>query len=353
MTAATLFLAGVCCPAVCGAVVDQKHSTSFSAGQPVVAHQRHGRKKGSRSSAFIDLGRRIENGYLDAVLSSPRPGNALSPEVAERILIGPRTRWAFARIPGRSLDSPSRAAAILPPWSAVPAGNRAKTVSQPNLPLPPPFARRAPALFQPAADDLPLAFLLTNVSGLDEMAGGGDPREFGSDNSPLGYRYTIDKMAVNAGLRWIHDLGDTTGTARAFSLAGYVNAPESMAGVDLMLGATIGSFSLSGSYIRGIDQFSSESRGLHDGSSDPVAWSSELAYATALWERETVLSVGYLKSSQGLQVVLPDERFSTKATMALSDDTTFSLEYFLDRDFSARYGDEEGYGITTKIGFGF
>jgi hypothetical protein len=41
--------------------------------------------------------------------------------------------------------------------------------------------------------------------------------------------------------------------------------------------------------------------------------------------------------------------------MVLFDSTVFTLEYYLDKEYSTRNGitEDEGYGITTKIGFQF
>ena len=86
---------------------------------------------------------------------------------------------------------------------------------------------------------------------------------------------------------------------------------------------------------------------------DPIAWNSEIAYSTELLRRETTLAVGYQKSSDALQYYLPEERYRTRASMAFSDSTTFSLEYYQDKEYAAKNGEESGYGITTRIGFDF
>ena len=85
-----------------------------------------------------------------------------------------------------------------------------------------------------------------------------------------------------------------------------------------------------------------------------MAWNSELAYSTELLRRETTLAVGYQRSSDALQYYhLPEERYSTKASMNLSNSTTFSLEYYQDKEDAAKNGEESGYGITTRIGYDF
>jgi hypothetical protein len=39
--------------------------------------------------------------------------------------------------------------------------------------------------------------------------------------------------------------------------------------------------------------------------------------------------------------------------MNLSNSTTFSLEYYQDKEDAAKNGEESGYGITTRIGYDF
>lgn len=174
----------------------------------------------------------------------------------------------------------------------------------------------------------------------------------GSNRPPLGYQYALDKKtSINAGLTWVQDLNDTTGMALDLEEPG--SDPAKASGVHMSLGGRYKAISLTGGYIRVVDPRSPMEFTLDSKASDPVAWNSELAYSTELLKRETTLAIGYLKSSDALNVLLPEERYSTKASMALSGSTTFSLEYYQDRENAVGKSEENGYGITTRIGFDF
>jgi hypothetical protein len=175
----------------------------------------------------------------------------------------------------------------------------------------------------------------------------------GRTESPFAYRYRMDdKSTVNAGVTWIQDIADTKGMA----LIGDDDTTDSVSGVNLTLGASYRDFTLTGGYLRAIDsEVGPADLAVTNGETDPIAWNSELAYSTELLHRETTLAVGYLKSSDALQLYLPEERYKTRASMVLRDTTTFTLEYYLDKEYSTDkgMGEDEGYGITTKIGFEF
>jgi hypothetical protein len=173
--------------------------------------------------------------------------------------------------------------------------------------------------------------------------------------SPFVYQYQIDTMAVNAGISWINDLGDTNDFATAYKEAGFVDTSNKLYGLNFNLGASYRSFSLTGGYIRALDSFAPTDLSPEGNETDPGAWTGELAYTTTLLHKETVLAVEYQKATESLQVYLPEERYSSKASMVFPDGTTVSLEYYFDKDFSVEDGgnDDEGYGITTRVGFEF
>ncbi len=173
-------------------------------------------------------------------------------------------------------------------------------------------------------------------------------------SSPFGYRYTVDRQsAVHAGAGWIYDIGDTTGMMQDFGDAGY-DIPSVQSGVNLTLGYSFDDFTITGGYIRAVEGHGSTNTLGNEQSGDPAAWNSELAYATKFLNKTTVFSVGYMRSSDALASYLPEERYSTKASIFLQKKTTFSLEYYQDRPFSEMGMDNsEGYGITTRLGFHF
>ncbi|MCL2790988.1 MAG: LbtU family siderophore porin [Desulfobulbus sp.] len=174
-------------------------------------------------------------------------------------------------------------------------------------------------------------------------------------DTPWAYRYAMDsKTSLRAGMTWIHNLGDAAGMMPS------LDGPRSdgstaneLPGMNLNLGASYKALALTGGYIRALDSHASADRSMADVGNDPVAWNSELTYSTALLNREATLAVGYQRASDALHAYLPEERYRTRASMVLFGSTILSLEYYLDRNDSATNGEPDGYGIATKIGFGF
>lgn len=175
-----------------------------------------------------------------------------------------------------------------------------------------------------------------------------------SSETPFAYKYKMDKMLLNAGVSWVNDIVDANGISKMFKEAGFENASNRY-GLNLNLGASYRAFSLTGGYIRALDTFAPTQLSLVRNETEPSAWTSEFAYTTELLHKETVLAVGYQKSLEALRLYLPEQRYTTKASMVLHDRTTLSLEYYFDKDNPLRDGstDTESYGVTTKIGFEF
>lgn len=176
-----------------------------------------------------------------------------------------------------------------------------------------------------------------------------------SAGSPFAYSYKADSMSLNAGISWIRDIADSSGISKAFEQPRFEKIPDQVSGLNLNLGASFRAFTMTGGYIRALNKVTPAPLFLNESETEPSAWNGEIAYTTELLDKETVLAIGYLKSSDSLNLYLPEQRYITKASMALFDSSTLSLEYYLDKDFATEDGstDEDGYGFTTKIGFGF
>ncbi|MGD9949097.1 MAG: LbtU family siderophore porin [Desulfobulbus sp.] len=180
--------------------------------------------------------------------------------------------------------------------------------------------------------------------------------ESGSESAPFCYRYDMaPQTALVAGMGWIYDISDTTGMSQAFAQAGY-DTSEKVGAVNLIVGYSYSAFTFTGGYIHAIENRESTAFFSQTGQgNDPTAWNSRLAYSTEVLNRPAIFAVGYQKSSETLCHYLPEERYTTKASILLRDRTTLSLEYYQDREYSSGDGfeEDEAYGITTKIGFQF
>lgn len=193
------------------------------------------------------------------------------------------------------------------------------------------------------------------VSGFKELPANAPNAAAKSGKLPLNYSYKKDRMSLNTGISWINDLSDSRGLSENFQKAGFEGTVDKVPGVNFNLGASYQAFSLSGGYIRSLDKYASAQPSYTGNETESDAWSSEIAYTTELLRKETVLAVGYQKSSESLRLYLPEQRYVTKASVAIFDGTTLSLEYYHDKDYSVKNGGStgDGYGITTKIGFEF
>ncbi len=176
-----------------------------------------------------------------------------------------------------------------------------------------------------------------------------------TSGSPFAYSYRTDTMSLIAGVSWINDIADSNGFSKILEETGLEDTSSAVAGLNLNLGARYRAFTLTGGYLRTLDNFTPAPLSFERSETEPSAWNGELAYNTELLRRAMVLAVGYQKSSDSLKSYLPERRYITKASMALFDSTTLSLEYHIDKDFAVEDGGENegGYGVTTKIGFGF
>lgn len=310
----------------------------------------------AQKSPFVSLGLSILNNSFAFNTFNDFGSNAFDPNIFDRVLVTADTRWAFGRI---DTSMPYIPINVEKHQTSKVIGIRPLNVELGNWH---PFFGKAwvPGTFSGNIGDSFDAFTWMHdslASGSNQAATNHDDKEIdfsvGSNRTPFAYRYDVDKKtSLNAGLAWIHDLSDTTGMAQALEEPGSDSSGKA-SGVNVSLGARYKAVTLTGGYIRAMDPRSPVEFALDSKVNDPVAWNSELAYSTELLRRETTLAIGYLKASDGLNALLPEERYSTRASMALSNSTRLSLEYYQDREIAIGNGEEDGYGITTRIGFDF
>jgi hypothetical protein len=308
-----------------------------------------------KPSAFVLLGQLILNDMFVFNDFNDFAANAFDPDITGRILSTRETKWAFGHInTSRHLDKqtlargPSKNAIEIKPLGLdfgsfnpffgdffKPLIRGRYTLSSEDMA---PFDGMAGFEVQP--------LFAAEENGTDFTAS--------TSRTPFAYSYALDKKtSVNAGVGWIPYLGDTKGFSKALEDPGAEGSSDKLSGVNLSLGASYKAFTLTGGYVRALDNRTSAELALEGKENDPIAWNSEIAYSTELLSKETTLAVGYQKSSDALQYYLPEERYRTRASMAFSDSTTFSLEYYQDKEYAAKNGEDSGYGITTRIGFDF
>lgn len=174
--------------------------------------------------------------------------------------------------------------------------------------------------------------------------------------APFAYHLGLNRQsALIAGLGWIDDVSDTTGMNPAYERSEGNEPAGTVGAVNVILGASIDAFTLTGGYLHAVDRRNEVTGVDASGEDDPTAWNSELAYRTRWLDRKTTLAVGYQKASDAYSRYFPEERYTTRASIHLFDDTTLSLEYYQDREMSSKNNldGDDTYGITTKFGFDF
>lgn len=343
-----------------------RYSRTVQTGKPAAPTKKNGRigqDARQSSSEFVRLAQMIANNTFVFNTFNDFGTNAFDPDIVDRILVTRKTRWAFGRIDtGSVLNLPSTETGSSRSTAGIRPLKFDLNAFNPffgNF-----FRPRLRGRFIPAAEDLtpfsgitasnPTSFFATGLphQGLEDSR---TDFTVGTAHAPLAYSYAMDKTtSVKAGIAWIHDLSDTTGMSRALEDPGADDAGgNKLSGVNLNVGARYKAVTLTGGYIHPLDSSLAAELTLAGKESDPMAWNSELAYCTELLRRETTLAVGYQRSSEALQYYLPEERYSTRASMNLSNSTTFSLEYYQDKADATKNGEESGYGITTRIGYDF
>jgi hypothetical protein len=281
------------------------------------------RKKHKPGNRFIRLGQRLVNGTLACRDEFEYTGTAIDPAINGCMANDQTLKWAF----GSRKDTPIGFTDH--PFIDVEVPDGQQVIIQPlhlhlgkfnplfNQYFTPWKKKQYLSISdQPLSDDTWLREqVFANDDGERIMSERILESGPGQESIPFAYRYSVDrKTSFIAGVGWITDIADTTGMSPAFAQAGYGEPDDTMGAVNITL-----------------------------------------AYKTSLFSCPATLAVGYQKSSEALSHFLPEERYTTKASILLDESTRLSLEYYQDREYSSDNGPDENdaYGITTKIGFQF
>lgn len=198
-------------------------------------------------------------------------------------------------------------------------------------------------------------------NGMNE---GSDPADDENDSingfgASLTYSYQQETMVFNAGIAWVNNIGNSStitdylesadGKASVHAIANQVS------GLSLNLGGNYKAFSLTTEYLTALDSFTFDELPYGADGAEPGAWNSELAYTTAIMDKETVFAVGYQKSWEAAALELPEQRYIAAASMGIFDGTILTFEYYFDKDYSVDDGGtaNNGYGFTTRLTYEF
>lgn len=156
-----------------------------------------------------------------------------------------------------------------------------------------------------------------------------------------------DAFAVQAS--YVSSLTDTDGL-EGFMEEAWPGLASSTGGYSLSGKATFGQFGLSAEMVSGIGDlaFAGVARDA------PVAWVSELAYASEFFGRETVFALGY-QASRHLAAFLPESRISGTVGVAFENGVTAALEYAHDTDYAVTDGGtgNSAQALTMQVAVAF
>lgn len=197
---------------------------------------------------------------------------------------------------------------------------------------------------------------LFGYQGMDET---GEEESVAGLGSALTYTHEQDETALNTGIAWINNIADAEGINDTLNDTGIDTVFSRVNGLRIHFDGRQGAFSLIGEYTAALDSFAPEELAESDNGGEsgaqPAAWNSELAYATEILARETVIAAGYQGSREAVALGLPEQRLIAAVSMEVFDGASLSLEYYLDQDYSVADGgtDEKGYGLTTRFTYVF
>lgn len=196
-----------------------------------------------------------------------------------------------------------------------------------------------------------------SYNGMDEGDEANDTiNGFGAS---LAYRYEQEDSGLNAGVAWVSNIGDSSTITDYMEESDGKIAVHSISdqvpGVSFNFGGQYKAFSAIAEYTAALDSFDTTEVPYGADGAEPKALNTELAYTTAIMEKETVFAVGYQRSWEAYALELPEHRYITSASMNVFDGTTVTLEYFIDEFYGndPDASDDSGYGFTTRLTYEF
>ena len=202
------------------------------------------------------------------------------------------------------------------------------------------------------------------VFSYNGMGENSDPADDDNDTingfgASLAYSYEQEDRGFKVGGAWVNNLADAGTNTDYLEDGGIYSVSDQVPGLAFFLGGNYKGFSLQTEYVTALDSFDVTEipYGFDEAAvgAEPAAWNSELAYTTAIMDKETVFAIGYQKSWESVALELPEHRYIASAAVNIFDGTTLALEFFHDEDYSAGDGgtDNSGHGFTTRLAYEF
>ncbi len=193
------------------------------------------------------------------------------------------------------------------------------------------------------------------VYGFDGINKSGSSDRIEGFGFQAGYYYEKEGVSVNGGVSWVNNIADSGGISDLFDENGLEEIQDQVTGLGAYLVTGYGPFSFAGEYVRAMDEFEDSEISYGSHGAEPKAWSSEFAYTTELYGRETVFAIGYQGTWEAVDLGLPESRIIGAVGVNVLEGVTLTLEYFHDDDYKE---DDGGTGksaetFTAQLGYEF
>jgi hypothetical protein len=170
--------------------------------------------------------------------------------------------------------------------------------------------------------------------------GAGDSIEgFGGS---LGYAWEDEASSVDVGVSAVSNIADAGGIAEILEETGSDSLERLVPGLGLHVAFAAGPWSFVGEYVEALEPFDADQLSFRGRGAEPRAWNLEAARQFELFDRLTVVGLGYQESRESVAIELPENRFNASVAMVLFDGATFTFEVLLDEDYGVADGGTGG-----------
>ncbi len=164
-----------------------------------------------------------------------------------------------------------------------------------------------------------------------------------------GFTMENDTLAMDIGLGYINNIGDTDGLGDFLDGAVASEIDDYVDGISAHAIMAVGPFTMVAEYLAALDDFEFGEMDFDGSGAEPKAYNIEVAFSTELIARETTFAMGYQATDEALALELPESRIIGTASMEILPYTALAVEYFHDKDYSKSDGGTGNDADTLTI----
>ena len=200
----------------------------------------------------------------------------------------------------------------------------------------------------------------------------GDANQTGKDDSIRQFGgnvdYTMEKndLTLDVGISYTNSMDDSDAVWDVVKEISPEKDKDSVTVVDNVAGVGVHGklgyqgFSLIGEYLGATESFAVgelpwKDVGAQPVGAQPVAWNTELGYTFDLMGKETTLAAAWQGSDEAQALGLPEDRYLAAVSVGIFDNTSLSLEWFIDEGYGTGDGrtDNDAYSGTFQLAVEF